>query len=49
MKAVDQINRKFGRDTIRFAGMRRDNVWRGRAERRSPLYTTRLNDVLCVK
>ncbi|HEX6624050.1 MAG TPA: Y-family DNA polymerase [Pyrinomonadaceae bacterium] len=48
MGAIDEINRKFGKDSIRFAagGMRR--VWKTKAERESPRYTTCWSDVLAV-
>ncbi|MEZ5429142.1 MAG: Y-family DNA polymerase [Pyrinomonadaceae bacterium] len=45
MAAVDEINRKFGRDTVRFAVARPDGIWRGRSERRSDRYTTRFGEI----
>jgi DNA polymerase V len=49
MRAIDEINRKFGRDTVRFAVAKPDGVWRGRAERLSPRYTTRFGEIMLVK
>lgn len=48
IRAVDEINRKVGRDTVRFAvsGIRR--AWQTKFERRSPRYTTAWSDVLAV-
>lgn len=49
IRAVDEINRKFGRDTVRFAVAKPDGVWRARCARRSPRYTTRFDEILTVK
>jgi DNA polymerase V len=46
--AVDQINRRWGRDTVRFATANPDGNWRTKIERRSPRYTTRLQEVLVI-
>jgi DNA polymerase V len=48
MVAVDQINRKWGRDTVRFATANPEGNWRTKIERRSPRYTTRLQEVLTI-
>jgi len=48
MVAVDRMNRKYGRDTVRFAVARPDGRWRTKFQRRSPRYTTCLQEVLCV-
>jgi len=48
MMAADQINRRWGRDTVRFATANPDGAWRTKVERRSPRYTTRLGDVLTI-
>jgi len=48
MVAVDQINRRWGRDTVRFATANPQGNWRTKIERRSPRYTTRLQEVLVV-
>lgn len=48
MKAVDEINRKFGRDKIRFAAANPKGVWRGKCAHRSNRYTTRFGEILKV-
>jgi DNA polymerase V len=45
MEAVDYINRKYGRDTIRFAPADPNGRWKTRFQCCSPHYTTRLSDV----
>jgi DNA polymerase V len=49
MKAVDEINHKFGRDTVRFAVVNPKASWQGKCERRSSRYTTRFEEILRVK
>lgn len=49
MVAVDQINRKYERDTVRFAVARPNGSWRNKFQKRSPRYTTRLEEVLCIE
>lgn len=49
MCAVDEINRKFGSQTIRFAVAKTAGAWSGKTNRRSPRYTTRLNEILRVR
>ena len=48
MKAVDEINRKFGRGKIRLASANPEGVWRGKCERRSNRWTTRFDEILTV-
>lgn len=45
MPVVDAINRKYGRDTIRWARAKQDGRWKTKAARCSPKYTTRLSDI----
>jgi DNA polymerase V len=47
--AVDRINRKWGRDTVRFAAANPEGRWRTRFEKRSLRYTTRPREVLTVE
>lgn len=47
-KAVDEINRKFGRDTIRFAVANSKGVWQGKCAYRSNRYTTQFKEILTV-
>jgi DNA polymerase V len=48
MKAVDEINRQMGRDTIRFGIVQPNGRWQTKALRRSRRYTTCLSEVLRV-
>lgn len=49
MQAVDEINRRFGRDTVRFGTARPGGRWEMKCLRRSPRYTTCFNEVLKVQ
>lgn len=49
MVAVDQINRKWGRDTVRCAAANPEGRWQTKHEKRSPRYTTRLQEVLTIE
>jgi DNA polymerase V len=49
LKAVDEINRRHGRDTVRFGAVEPQGRWQTKFLKRSQCYTTRLKDVLCVK
>jgi DNA polymerase V len=48
MKAADEVNKKFGRDTLRLGLPSSENIWRGKSEWRSNRYTTRFNEILTV-
>ncbi|HEX8771877.1 MAG TPA: Y-family DNA polymerase [Acidimicrobiales bacterium] len=48
MKAVDQVNRKFGRDTVRFAVSGLNRAWQTKAEKRSQRYTTCWGELMCI-
>lgn len=48
MKSVDEVNRKFGRDTVHFGLPSLNNAWRGRSEWRSNRCTTRFKEILKV-
>lgn len=48
MKAVDQVNRKLGRDTVRFAVSGLKRSWQTKAEKRSQRYTTCWSEVLAI-
>ena len=45
MRAMDEVNAKYGRHTVFPAAMGIRRSWRQRAEHRSPRYTTRLSDL----
>jgi DNA polymerase V len=46
--AINEINKKFGRDTVRFGGLERGN-WRMKQRFKSPGYTTRISEILAVQ
>jgi len=48
-KAMDEINARHGRDTIRFGVARSDGCWKTKFLRRSPHYTTSLKEVLLLR
>lgn len=49
MSAVDRINKKHGRHTVRPLAMGFDQKWKMKQARLSPRYTTRLDEVLRVR
>jgi hypothetical protein len=49
MKAVDQINDRFGRGTVGLGLSAKDAAWRMRQEQLSPHYTTRWSDIPSVR
>jgi DNA polymerase V len=48
MKAVDEINARFGRGAIRFGAARPGGWWETKFMRRSPRFTTCLKEVLTI-
>lgn len=48
MKAVDEINQKFGKDTVRFSSVERCGAWKMKQIYKSPSYTTNWNELLTV-
>lgn len=48
MKAMDEINARHGRDTVRFGAARPGGRWETKFLRRPRCYTTRLSEVLQV-
>ena len=46
---IDSVNGYFGRDKIRFSVQGYSEKWRLKAEKLSRRFTTRIEDVLCVK
>lgn len=48
MKAIDEINQKFGKDTVRFASVERNGAWKMKQLYKSPSYTTNWNEILTV-
>lgn len=49
MAALDAVNNRFGRGTLRPGGIRQVTPWSTRAANRSPRYTTRLSDLMEVR
>lgn len=45
-QAIDEINRRYGRDTVRVGATQPDGRWRTKFLRRSSRYTTHLREVL---
>jgi DNA polymerase V len=48
MTALDAINTKFGRDTVRFGAERYREKWKMRSEMKSSRYTSDINEVLTI-
>lgn len=48
MKALDELNQKFGKDTVRFGSVKTDGKWKMKQTRKSQSYTTNWNDLLVV-
>ena len=49
MMAVDAINKRFGRDTLRVGLYARTGNWRTRFRKRSPRFTTNWNELMRVR
>ena len=49
VEVVDAINRRYGREAIRYAATGKQSGWKMRQEHRSPRYTTRLDELRRVK
>jgi DNA polymerase V len=48
MKAVDEINQKFGKDTVRFGSVKAEDGWMMKQTRESQNYMTNWNELLLV-
>lgn len=48
MKAIDEINRKFGKDTVRFGSVKIEGNWKMKQTRKSQRYTTVWSEILTV-
>ena len=48
MKAIDEINQKFGKDTVRFGSVKTEGIWKMKQTRKSQSYTTNWNQILVV-
>jgi DNA polymerase V len=49
MKAIDEINQKFGKDSVRFASVKTEGNWKMKQTRKSPSYTTNWQELLVVQ
>lgn len=49
MRKLDEINAKYGRDTIKIAAQGSGQKWKLRQEKLSPCYTTRWQDIIKVR
>ncbi len=49
MKAIDEINQKFGKDTVRFGSVKTEGSWKMKQTRKSQSYTTNWNELLFVR
>jgi DNA polymerase V len=48
MRAVDELNGKFGKDTVRFGCVKTEGNWKMKQTRKSPGYTTNWNELLTI-
>lgn len=48
MKAIDELNMRFGQQKIRLASQDTKRVWKMKQEKLSPCYTTNLNDIIKI-
>jgi DNA polymerase V len=48
MRAIDALNRRFGRDTVTFAAVGTRRAWKLRSAFRSPRHTIRWEELLRV-
>lgn len=48
-KAVDEINQKFGKDTVKFATVKSAGNWKMKSARKSQGYTTNWNELMIVQ
>ena len=48
MNAIDELNTRFGRGTIKVSTSGRSDEWAMKQERKSPNYTTDWDEVPCV-
>lgn len=49
MKAVDELNKKFGKDTVRFGSLKTEGRWKMKQTRKSQSYTTNWNELLVIQ
>lgn len=49
MSTIDNMNRSYGTQKIKFGSQALDRVWKMRQEKLSPFYTTKIKDVISIK
>lgn len=49
MKAMDELNKKFGKDTVRFGSLKTEGRWKMKQTRKSQSYTTNWNELLVIQ
>ena len=49
MKAVDELNSKFGKQKVRLGIQDPNRIWKMRQEKLSPCYTTNISDIITIK
>jgi DNA polymerase V len=49
LSSVDEINERYGRDTVKLAVLGYKRKWKLRQEQLSPFYTTSWNDIISVR
>jgi len=48
MSVIDRLNRKFGRDCVRYGVFPEQGKWKTRFNKRSPRYTTKWDEILVI-
>jgi DNA polymerase V len=48
MKAIDEINCKFGRDAVRIGSVKTEGSWKMKQTRKSQSHTTNWSEILTV-
>jgi DNA polymerase V len=49
MKVIDKLNNRFGQQKVRLSIQDQKRVWKMKQEKLSPLYTTRIEDVITIQ
>lgn len=45
---LQSVNHKYGKDTLKIASCGFNQKWKMRQDKKSPCYTTNINDILCI-
>ncbi len=49
MSQIDHVNQRFGRETVQCGIFKSDGKWQTKLSKRSPRYTTRWDELLCIE